>query len=168
MRKTKISFHAQLSQKILTVLRKKAQNSLRFMRKNSAKVCKKNCAKIAQILRKRFSHFVETLSVCLFVCLLVSNKRQNGWTNRAQFFVGPRKTLGKDDRIFKKLLLTKFDFLKFEKSTIFFYKIREIFVCFSFIMFTKRTCSQYEWKMGAKRPNSLVYKYFLMYVLSSC
>ena len=55
-----------ISQKILSVfrkLRKKiAQNSLRFMCKNSAKVCKKkNCAKIAQILRKRFSHFVETL-----------------------------------------------------------------------------------------------------------
>jgi len=32
------------------------------MRKNSAKVRKnKICAKIAQILRKRFSHFVETL-----------------------------------------------------------------------------------------------------------
>ena len=32
------------------------------MRKNSAKVRKKKiCAKIAQILRKRFSHFVETL-----------------------------------------------------------------------------------------------------------
>jgi len=48
--KTKISFHAQLSQKIFPVLRKLrkkiAQNSLRFMRKNSAKVRKKkNCAK---------------------------------------------------------------------------------------------------------------------------
>ena len=43
LRKTKISFHAQLSQKVFPVLRKKiAQNSLRFMRKNSAKVRKKN------------------------------------------------------------------------------------------------------------------------------
>ena len=25
-----------------------------------------------------------SLSVCLFVCLFVSNKRQNGWTHRAQ------------------------------------------------------------------------------------
>ena len=50
------------SQKIFPVLRKTAQNSLRFMRKNSAKVRKiKICAKIAQILRKKFSHFVETL-----------------------------------------------------------------------------------------------------------
>ena len=46
----------------LRKLRKKiAQNSLRFIRKNSAKVRQKNCAKIAQILRKRFSHFLETL-----------------------------------------------------------------------------------------------------------
>ena len=28
------------------------------------------------------------LSVCLFVCLFVSNKRQNGWTDRAQIFCG--------------------------------------------------------------------------------
>ena len=26
------------------------------------------------------------LPVCLFVCLFVSNKRQNGWTDRAQIF----------------------------------------------------------------------------------
>ena len=48
-----------ISQKIFPVLRKLrkkiAQNSLRFMRKNSAKVREK------QNLRKRFSHFVETL-----------------------------------------------------------------------------------------------------------
>ena len=28
------------------------------------------------------------LSVCLFVCMFVSNKRQNVWTDRAQFFCG--------------------------------------------------------------------------------
>ena len=28
------------------------------------------------------------LSVCLFVCLFVANKRQNGWTDRAQIFYG--------------------------------------------------------------------------------
>ena len=39
--------------------KKIAQNSLRFIRKNSAKVRKKT----VQILRKRFSHFVETLVV---------------------------------------------------------------------------------------------------------
>jgi len=65
MRKTKISFHAQLSQKIFLVLRKLrkkiAQNSLRFMRKNSVKVRKKNLRENSANLCKRFSHFVETL-----------------------------------------------------------------------------------------------------------
>ena len=50
---------AQIAQK---KVRKTAQKSLRFMRKNSAKVRKKKiCAKIAQILRKKYRHFVETL-----------------------------------------------------------------------------------------------------------
>ena len=30
----------------------------------------------------------------LSVCLLVSNKHQNGWTDQAQFFVGSRATPG--------------------------------------------------------------------------
>ena len=47
---------------VLRKLRKNAQNSLRFMRKRCAKVRKKKiCAKIAQILRNKYSHFVETL-----------------------------------------------------------------------------------------------------------
>jgi len=54
---------SQIAQKI-------AQKSLRFMRKNSAKAWKKSCAKIAQFLRKRFSHFVETL-------ISDGHKRQN-------------------------------------------------------------------------------------------
>jgi len=29
-----------------------------------------------------------SLSVWVFVCLFVSNKRQNGWTDRAQIFCG--------------------------------------------------------------------------------
>ena len=50
---------AQIAQK---KVRKTAQNSLRFMRKNSTKVRKKKiCAKIAQILRKKYRYFVETL-----------------------------------------------------------------------------------------------------------
>ena len=54
-RKKYFRFYANCAEKL-------AQNSLRFMRKNSAKVRKqKICAKIAQILRKTFSHFVETL-----------------------------------------------------------------------------------------------------------
>ena len=37
-----------------------------------------------------FTFFIQSiykgLSVCLSVCLFVSNKRQNGWTDRAQIF----------------------------------------------------------------------------------
>ena len=55
LRKTKISFNSQLSQKIFPVLRKLCKK----IAQNRAKLiafAKKNCAKIAQILRKRFSH----------------------------------------------------------------------------------------------------------------
>ena len=31
----------------------------------------------------------------MFVCLFVSNKRQNGWTDQAQIFVGHHVTTGK-------------------------------------------------------------------------
>ena len=59
LRKTLFVSCAKIREKIFPVLRK---NSLRFMRKNCAKVRKKKiCAKIAQILRKKYSHFVETL-----------------------------------------------------------------------------------------------------------
>ena len=62
--KTKIPFHAQLSQKIFPVLRKLrkiiAQNRAKLIAFHAQKFAKKICAKIAQILRKRFSHFVET------------------------------------------------------------------------------------------------------------
>ena len=71
MRKTKISFYAQYFAKNISGFaqiaqkkwRKTAQNSLRFMRKSSQK---KIWAKIAQILRKRFSYFVETLVLNVF------------------------------------------------------------------------------------------------------
>ena len=38
------------------------------------------------------SIYIHCLSVCLIVCLFVSNKRQNGWTDRVQNFVEPRVT----------------------------------------------------------------------------
>ena len=55
--------HKNSQKNIFGFARKKiAQNPLRFMRKNCAKIRKKKiCAKIAQILRKKYSHFVETL-----------------------------------------------------------------------------------------------------------
>ena len=66
--KTKIPFHEQLSEKIFPVLRKLRKKNSAKPRKTHCVSCakvrkKKFCAKIAQILRKRFSHFVETLIV---------------------------------------------------------------------------------------------------------
>jgi len=56
------------------------------------------------------------LGVCLFVSLLVCNKRQTSWTDWAQFFYGtshdPREGLW-IIQFFKNLLPTKFDFWKF-------------------------------------------------------
>ena len=74
--KTKISFHAQLSKKRFPVLRKK----------NGAEPCKTHCvscakiaqkfAKIAQFLRKKISHFVETLSL---IALWMFCKQKMSW-----------------------------------------------------------------------------------------
>jgi len=51
----------------------------------------------------------------LSVCLFVSNKRQNGWTDRAQIFCGtsryPREGLWMIKN-FKKGILKVFDFVK--------------------------------------------------------
>ena len=56
---------------------------------------------------------------CLSVDMFVSKKRQNGWTDRVQIFVcdliWPQGRF-MDDRIFKNLPLTKFDFGKICKS----------------------------------------------------
>ena len=35
-----------------------------------------------------FIYYLLSMSVCLFVCLFVSNKCQNGWINRAQILSG--------------------------------------------------------------------------------
>ena len=73
------------------------------------------------------------VSVRLFVCLFVSNKRQNDWTDRAKIFSGisrdPREGLWSvDDQIFKNLPPSKFVFWKFWKSTKFFFKSAKSFV----------------------------------------
>ena len=79
------------------------------------------------------------MSVCLFVCLFVSNKRQNGRTDRAQILCF----------YFCKI------FLNFENPRIFFYEINETF-------FFVLKCTQREHvhnlnkKMDADRPKSLV------------
>ena len=99
------------------------------------------------VVRCLRSIYILCLSWCfLSVYPFVSNKRQNGWTNRA-----PGKVYGRPN--FQKFASNKIQFLKINK---FFYKIRELFLCFCFPMYSKRTCLQLKWKMDAKRPNSLV------------
>ena len=83
----------------------------------------------------------------LSVCLFVSNKRQNGWTDRAQIFCGtsrdPREGLWLIEilNICLHQNSIAIKFLKILKIREFFVKIRELFL-FCFTMYTKRTCSQ--------------------------
>ena len=68
---------------------------------------------------------------CLFVCLFVSNKRQNGWTDRAQIFCGtscdPREGLWMIK--FSKICLHQNSiFENFENLRIFFWKSAKFFV----------------------------------------
>ena len=76
----------------------------------------------------------------LSVCFFVSNKRQNGWTDRAQIFCGtsrsPREGLWMI-KISNICLYQNSIVIKFFKIL----KIRELFL-FCFTMYTKRTCSQ--------------------------
>ena len=55
-----------------------ADSSRRCLQENSARI----------YIYSRESIYKFDLSVCLFVCLFVANKRQNGWTDRAQIFCG--------------------------------------------------------------------------------
>ena len=72
------------------------------------------------------------LSGCLYVCLFVFNRRQNGWTYRAQIFVGLHMTPGKVCGWSK---FQKFS-LSVESSWIFFFIKSATFFCFSFTMYT--------------------------------
>jgi len=77
------------------------------------------------------SIYIFCLSVCVLVCLLVSNKRQNGWTDQAQLFYGtfrmtPGKVYGWSN--FQKFATNKIQFLKILKSTIFIKNVNFVFV----------------------------------------
>ena len=108
--------------------------------------------------------YICTLLVCLFVfrgwCPFVSNKHQNDWTDRAQFFLWdlawPQERFIESSN-FQKLASIKFFFEKFENPQFFFIKSAKFLFRFCFTMYTKRTHSQWKWKMGAKRSSSLVY-----------
>ena len=78
--------------------------------------------------------------VCLFFCLYLSNKSQNGWTDRAQIFCGTSR----DPK--EGLWMIKFSKICLHQNSIFeifenprnsFLKIREIF-CF-FYLLTRRS-----------------------------
>jgi len=92
------------------------------------------------------------LSVCLYP---INFKTAEAIGHK--FLVGHHVTTGKvyewsKFQIFVSIKIrSSLNFGKFWKSTKFFVKIRELFL-FCFTMYTKRTCSQLIWKMGAKRP----------------
>ena len=69
------SFHEQKFAKNTTGFAQIAQNRAKliaFMRKNNAKVRKKKiCANFAQILRKKYRHFVETLKITFLVWIIL-------------------------------------------------------------------------------------------------
>ena len=72
------------------------------------------------------------LFVCLSVCLFVSNKRQNGWNNRAQIFCGSSR----DPR--EGLWMIKFSKIcLYQNSNLKILKIHEIF-CFCYLLFRKK------------------------------
>ena len=85
--------------------------------------------------------YLYTLLVCLFVWLYSINVKTAKLIG-SNFLWDLMWSQGRfmDDRVFKSLPLTKFDFWRFWKSTKIFYKIREIFVCFCLTMCTKWKC----------------------------
>ena len=108
----------------------------------------------------------------VYVCLFVSNKRQNGWTERAQIFFGSLVWFqGRfiNDQIFKNFPLRKFDFWKFWKSTKFilflFYNVysenmftieKEDGRSLVFIFITKYTLQKFSFFLS-----NILFKYFL-------
>ena len=93
------------------------------------------------------------LSVCMLVCLFVSNKRQNSWTDRAQILCGtlhdPREDLWMVKILKIKLASNKVRFaLDFENPRNIFHKIREFLGFLCFTMYIKRN----EIEDGRKAP----------------
>ena len=78
------------------------------------------------------------LSVCLSICLFVSNKSQNGWTDRAQIFCGTSRDLREGlwmIKILKKFVLKSFWFLKNFENAQKNNMISANFFCFCFILY---------------------------------
>ena len=96
----------------------------------------------------RLSIYKFSLSVCLFVCPCVSNKRQNGWTDRAQILCGSSRDPMEGLWVIKILKLCfhqnsiLIKFLKILKVHEIFWENPQTFCLFCFTMYIKRTCSQ--------------------------
>ena len=102
---------------------------------------------------------------CLSVCLFVSNKRQNGWTDRAQIFCGTSRYFREGlwmIKIFKKCFVKKFKFLKIRE---YFFKNPQSFFFFVFKCNQKEHVHNLNSWLGAKRPKSLVYNIWLILLI---
>ena len=117
--------------KTMNILFKKRNNM--FKKTNNLFKKRNNLFKIRNILFKTINIYIYILLVCLSVCLFVSNKRQNGWIDRAQALCenscGPREGLWmiKISKICLHQNSIFIKFLKIKKIHEFFVEIRELF-----------------------------------------
>ena len=104
--------------------------------------------------------------LCLSVCLFVSNKSQNGWTDRAQIFVGPYVTPRKVYvwLNFQKFAHNKIRFLIILKIHEIFDKISDFLFLFYKVFKEKMLTKKY--KMGVNRPNRYWWIFFKTMQLS--
>ena len=98
----------------------------------------------------------------LSVCLFVSNKRQNSWTNQAQILFGtshdPWEGLWMIN-ISKISLQQNLIVIKFWKSTKLFDKIYDVCWCLFYNVSKSEYVHSWKKKIGAKRPVSLIIIY---------
>ena len=99
------------------------------------------------------NHHIFIYKFRLSVCLFVSNKRQNGWTDRAQILCetsrDPREGLCMI-KIFKKCVLKVFIFVKCRKCAKKYYEIRKLF-CFCFMLYKEKMFTEYKHKSASVR-----------------
>ena len=112
---------------------------------------KHNILKLAQLYTLKIRHlqYIFCLSVCLFVCLLLQNKRQNGWIP-----IGPNCIYCISPPWPKGRFMNAQNIKKFSPKNLDFYKSLKIYVIiilnlpanlFCFVLFcTKRRCLQIE------------------------
>ena len=108
-------------------------------------------ASISLIIPKHYIIWIYTLLVCLSVCLFVSNKRQNSWTDQAQILcVRPHMILG--TKISKISIQQNSIFLNFENPRIFLCKIPELYLLLFYNVYKKIKMFTIELKDGLEAP----------------